>query len=82
MVVPIDGSGSSFQADRPRPLLTGDFLGGTQGISNQGFTFPDYDAARDGQRFVLFPRADEGQRGLVTLVTRWFDDLQKLGSKR
>jgi serine/threonine-protein kinase len=82
MVVPIDGSGSSFQADRPRPLLTGDFLGGTQGISIQGFTFPDYDVARDGQRFVLFPRADEAQRGLVTLVTRWFDDLEKLGSSR
>ena len=82
MVVPVDGSGSSFQADRPRSLLAGDFRGGTQGLSVQGFTFADYDATRDGRRFVLFPREEEGQRGLVTLVTRWFDDLEKLTSSR
>ncbi len=31
---------------------------------------------------VLFPRTDEGQRGYVTLVTRWFDDLQQLAVPR
>lgn len=82
MVVPVDGSSSSFQADRPRSLLAGDFRGGTQGLSVQGFTFSDYDASLDGRRFVFFPREEEGQRGLVTLVTRWFDDLERLTSSR
>jgi serine/threonine-protein kinase len=78
MVVPVDGSGASFQADRPRALFTGDFLGGTQGLSVQGFSFSDYDATRDGQRFVLFPQEAEGPGSYVTLVTRWFDDLEKV----
>jgi Tol biopolymer transport system component/predicted Ser/Thr protein kinase len=80
MVVPVDGSGSSFQADKPRSLFTGSFLGGTQGLSVQGFSFSDYDATRDGQRFVLFPQEAEGPGSHVTLVTRWFDDLAKVGS--
>jgi Tol biopolymer transport system component/predicted Ser/Thr protein kinase len=80
MVVPVDGSGSSFQANKPRSLFTGSFLGGTQGLSVQGFSFSDYDATRDGQRFVLFPQEAEGPGSHVTLVTRWFDDLAKVGA--
>jgi Tol biopolymer transport system component len=80
MVAPVDGSGSSFRAGKPRSLLTGDYRGGTQGLSVQGFTFPDYDVARDGQRFVLFPGEEGGRRGHVTLVTRWFDELRRMAT--
>jgi serine/threonine-protein kinase len=82
MVVPVDGTGSSFQADKPRPLFTGSFLGGVQGLSVQGYSFPDYDSTRDGRRFILFPQEDEGPEAHVTLVTRWFDDLASVGSSR
>ena len=77
MVVPVDGSGSSFSAGKPRSLLTGPYLGGTEGFSIQGYSFPDYDAGLDGRRFVMFPREESGRRGHVTLVTRWFDELRK-----
>jgi Tol biopolymer transport system component/predicted Ser/Thr protein kinase len=80
MVVPVDGTGSSFQADKPRSLFTGTFLGGIQGLSVQGFSFSDYDSTRDGRRFVLFPQEGEGPGGHVTLVTRWFDDLASVVS--
>jgi len=42
-----------------------------------------FDATSDGQRFVLFPREGDGRRGHVTLVTRWFEELeQKLAAGR
>ena len=39
----------------------------------------DYDVSADGQRFVMFPASDteSTNRGIVTLVTPWFDELTR-----
>ena len=50
------------------------------GISIAGNTFGDYDVTADGKRFVMFPMATsavEERAGVVTLVTSWFDDLNR-----
>ena len=49
------------------------------GIAISGNTFADYDVSADGQRFVMFPstEVESTNRGVVTFVTRWFDDLTK-----
>ncbi len=80
MVASVEASSSSLRAGKPRSLISGDYRGGIQGLGVQGFTFSDYDATGDGQRFVLFPRLGDGRRGHVTLVTRWFDDLEKIAT--
>jgi serine/threonine-protein kinase len=78
MVASVQTSKTSLQAGKPRSLIAGDYRGGLQGLGVQGFTFSDYDATPDGSRFVLFPREGDGRRGHVTLVTRWFEDLQRI----
>ena len=44
--------------------------------------FADYDVAPDG-RFVMFPdprKSGGGHHPHLTLVTRWFDDLERLSA--
>ncbi len=79
MAVEVDGSGSTFQVGTPRPLFSGTFLGGTNGIAVGGFVFPDYTVSGDGEQFVMFAGREETSRPTsVRLVTNWFDELRRL----
>jgi serine/threonine-protein kinase len=75
----VDTSGDSIRTGKPVQLFTGAFRGGLGGLSISGNTFSDYDVSADGQSFVMFPatEAESTNRGVVTVVTRWFDDLAK-----
>jgi serine/threonine-protein kinase len=79
MSVRIDASGGGFRASRPEQLFKGAFLGGLRGILLPGFNFPDYDAAADGKRFVMF---EGGQSRRPTtrakVVLGWFQELERL----
>jgi serine/threonine-protein kinase len=78
MVVDADGTGESFRAGKPRPAITGSYVGGLNGVQAGNYFFPDYDVAPDGS-FVLFA-GDELPEGVTTakLVTGWFSELQRL----
>jgi Tol biopolymer transport system component len=82
MVASVDTRGGTFRADRARPLFTGSFLGGLGGVSMPGFSFPDYDVAPDGQRFVMFP--GNQRQGFdvtsVNVVSGWFAELRRLAA--
>jgi Tol biopolymer transport system component len=79
MAASIEAAGDSLRTGKPTRLFTGAFRGGTTGIAIGGNTFADYDVSADGQRFVMFPTsdADSTGRGIVTLVTPWFDELTR-----
>jgi serine/threonine-protein kinase len=78
--VTVDLSGGTFRAEKPRRLFEGAFQGGMSGMSLGGLVFSDYDVSPDGQRFVMFPapRGAVKPHDHITLVTRWFDDLERL----
>ena len=83
MVASLDVEGTSLRTGKPRQVFAGRFLGGLTGIGIAGNTFADYDVAPDGSRFVMFPaseESEEGQPGLVTLVSNWFADLERTTS--
>ena len=79
MSASIEGMGDSLRTGKPTRLFTGAFRGGATGIAIGGNTFADYDVSADGQRFVMFPASDDDatSRGIVTLVTPWFDELTR-----
>jgi serine/threonine-protein kinase len=78
MVVEVDGGGETFRAGKPRPAITGSYVGGLSGVQAGNYFFPDYDVAPDGS-FVLFT-GDEMPEGVTTakLVTGWFSELKRL----
>jgi serine/threonine-protein kinase len=78
MVVDVDGTGESFRAGKPRPAITGSYVGGLYGVQAGNYFFPDYTVAPDGS-FVLFS-GDEMPGGVTTakLVTGWFSELERL----
>ena len=79
MSASIEAAGDSIQTGKPLRLFSGPFRGGIGGISISGNTFSDYDVSSDGQKFVMFPSTEieSTNRGVITVVTRWFDDLAK-----
>jgi len=79
MSASIEGVGDSLRTGKPTRLFTGAFRGGATGIAIGGNTFADYDVSANGQRFVMFPASDSDStsRGIVTLVTPWFDELKR-----
>jgi len=83
MAVTLDRSASSFRASRPRLIASGNFIGGTNGVSVDGSTFADYDVAPDG-RFVMFPSAGEEAPNiqLARVVVNWFPELTRLVPRR
>ncbi len=80
MMVDVDGSGESFRVGKPRPAISGNYVGGLIGVQAGNYFFPDYDVAPDGS-FVLFA-GDELPEGVTTakLVTGWFSELKRLTS--
>jgi Tol biopolymer transport system component len=78
MAVAVSGDGDTFRAGKPQPLFTAEFRGGTAGLSVGNTLFNDYDAARDGSGFVMFPSGSEDvHSGRVQLVLNWFGELQR-----
>jgi serine/threonine-protein kinase len=80
MVADVEAAGGSFRSGKVRQLFSGPFQGGPGGLSIGGLQFNDYDVSADGERFVMFPdpqKAGRGDHAHVTLVTRWFDDLER-----
>jgi serine/threonine-protein kinase len=79
MVVSIDAHGDGLQTGKPQRVFSGAFRGGTTGVAIGGNTFADYDVSADGRRFVMFPASTEDvtNRGVITLVTPWFDELKR-----
>ena len=79
MAVEVQTDGEEFRAGRPQRLF-GEIFGGPMGVSVPGYIFFDYDVSRDGQRFVVFPRAgtDESPGARVHIVTGWFEELRNL----
>jgi serine/threonine-protein kinase len=75
----VETDGPTFRAGKPAPLFSGRWKGGLTGIGASGLSFADYDVARDGKRFVMFPDTDAGTKGdhqHLTLVTHWFDQIR------
>ena len=83
MAASIEGVGDGLRTGKPTRLFTGAFRGGATGVAIGGNTFADYDVSADGQRFVMFPASDaeSTNRGIVTLVTPWFDELTRTFAK-
>ena len=83
MVASIDVEGDSLRTGKPVRLFTGPFRGGVTGVSIGGNIFADYDVTSDGQRFIMFPatETESTNRGIVTLVTQWFDELSRTFAK-
>jgi dipeptidyl aminopeptidase/acylaminoacyl peptidase len=80
MAAPVETPGDSFRAGKPSPVLRGLFRGGIAGINLAGNSFADYEVFSNGERFVMFPSAGLGgapQHPHVTLVTGWFDELDR-----
>ena len=77
MVANVVLESESFRSDRPQQLFTGPYRGGTNGMSSGGLTLADYAVTPSGDRFVMFPMTDEGERGvtLVTLESGWLERL-------
>jgi hypothetical protein len=75
----VETEGPSFRAGKPQRLFSGPWRGGINGIGSSGLSFSDFEVTADGQRFVMFPDAGPktsgGARQHLTLVTRWFDQL-------
>ncbi len=78
MMADVDAVGETFRAGKPRPAITGTYVGGLGGVQAGNYFFSDYDVAPDGS-FVLFS-GDEMPEGVTTakLVTGWFSELQRL----
>ena len=79
MAVDVDGTGDGFAAGKPRSLFTGPFLGGLGGVTVPGLSFPDYDVALDGKRFVMF-KGSGNEVGVTTMnvITGWYSEVQRL----
>lgn len=77
MSVTVD-TGQGFQAGTPRELFSGDYYGGNIGDF--------YDAAADGQRFLMLKTSAEtgeaaepsSRQVNLVLVENWFDELKRL----
>jgi len=78
--VAVDSSGGTFRPEKARPLFTGSFLGDLQGIALGSSVFSDYDAAADGNRFVMFVGAGGKEAAWINLVGGWFGDLRRLSA--
>jgi hypothetical protein len=81
MVADVETGAGTFRAGKVRQLFSGPFQGGPLGVAIGGFQFGDYDVAPDGERFVMFPdsqKAGRGDHAHITLVTRWFDELERM----
>jgi hypothetical protein len=84
MAVSIELGAESLRSGNPRELFRRDFLGGLDGIAVGRYAFADFDVAPDGSRFVMFPKVSaptDRNRGMVTLVSNWFEDLSRMASK-
>jgi Tol biopolymer transport system component/predicted Ser/Thr protein kinase len=68
MVVNVNGTGSSFEAGRPRPLFQ---------LMNPipASTISPYDVTADGQRFVIIT-GDAGQTSTINVVLNWNAELR------
>ena len=81
MVVDVDARGDSLSVGKPRNLFDGPFRGGVTGLSSSGI-MPDWDVTADGQTFVFFEESNQQGRGtLVTMVTNFDAELQRLVAK-
>ena len=80
MTVPITVSGDSIGIGRAHRAVTGSFRGGSAGLSITAMTLADYDVARDGSHFVLFPPDTKtgGRTEHLTFVLNWFTELRQL----
>jgi len=78
MSAKVESDVGGFRADRPEEIFTGSFRGGVGGMNVGGLTMADWAAHPSGDRFVMFPAADEGALGieLVTLRTNWIEILR------
>lgn len=80
MSASIESGGDSLRTSKPLRLFSGDFQGGSLGLSIAGNSFADYDVSADGRRFVMFSKAGDNsaeRAGIVTLVAPWFDELTR-----
>ena len=70
MAVEISAEGDSLRAGKPQEIFEGAFLNLAR--------FPAYDVSRDGNRFVLFPAAEDTgvvSRTHLNFIFNWFDTL-------
>ena len=79
MAASIEAADDSVRSGKPLRLFTGKFRGGVSGVTIGGANLADYDVSADGQRFIMFPTSDAEftNRGIITLVTRWTDELTR-----
>jgi hypothetical protein len=79
MAASIEAIGDSIRTGKPARLFAGTFRGGVNGVTIGGNNLSDYDVSADGQRFIMFPSSDaeSTNRGIVTLVTRWSEELTR-----
>ena len=84
VAVDVETEGPTFRAGKAKQLFSGAWRGGLNGIGASGLSFTDYDIAADGKRFVMFPNTGGGSRSdhqHLTLVTRWFDQVQSVAGR-
>ena len=84
MSVPITVAGASLEVGRARRALKGAFRGGVAGILVAALTVPDYDVARDGSHFLMYPPDSKttGRSQHVNVVLNWFTELRRLLTAR
>ena len=79
MAASIEATGDSIRTGKPSRLFTGALRGGVSGLTIGGNNLSDFDVSADGKRFIMFPTSDAEftNRGIVTLVTRWSEELTR-----
>ncbi len=79
MAASIEATGDSIRTGKPTRLFTGALRGGVSGLTIGGNNLSDFDVSADGKRFIMFPTSDAEftNRGIVTLVTRWSEELTR-----
>jgi len=74
MVVPIKEDADTFEGGSSRILFEARALVGAIGSGPQGYV---YDVTRDGRRFLVVDRADQGGDQPLTLITNWQSRIRK-----
>ena len=74
MVVPIKEDAATFVRGTPRVLFEARALMGAIGSGPQGYV---YDVTRDGNRFLVIDRGDNGADQPLTLITNWQAGVRK-----
>jgi serine/threonine-protein kinase len=78
MVVDLEIVDGGLRPGAPRTLFEGDFAGTVVGFPFQRAGLQSFDAARDGETFVLSRSSAGARQATATIIFNWFEELERL----